>query len=71
MVDEGASQSEVRGRRKTKTVNQEVVWQKNCVLPRDIQAACQRKGGMNTADAAAASYARGDIKLMSGSQLRP
>ena len=71
MVDKDAQQSEVRGRRKTKTVNQKVVWRKNSVLPRDIQTACQRKGGMNAADAAAVSKARGDKKLVSGSQLRP
>ena len=70
-MDEGAIQSEVRGRRKTKTVDQVVVSRKNGVLPRDIQTACQRKGGMIAVDAEAASKARDDIKLMPGSQLRP
>jgi len=40
MVDKDAEQSEVRGKRKTKRVNQEVVWRKNCELPRETQTAC-------------------------------
>lgn len=65
-MDEVAKQTEIRGKRKTKRVNQEVAGRKNCELPRDTQTACQRKGGTLRLMLRLQSYARAIKSLCLG-----